>query len=300
MTISSTATATPLRIPGFLHGPQRGDVPAGIMSKIRQRAPDPSILDNRDVLIFAATISNDSLDTFATRMAESSLRNYARDLERGVPLMVGHQLLGLPIGQSVSGSYSGATVHQGARVDGTIYIVGGSVIDGHDLDSVIAAVRSGTVTDVSIGFTPGRFECSICGSDPFDWLATRCQHVPALEYESKGGKDEMAFAWVIDASLREVSLVYRGATPGAAVTGVLPLASEKAGRLASAGRLSAHSMDLIERRFGRPLPALTRSMAGAHANQAPAPTVIGTVPVAPVGLPSHLDAYAVRGFWRRG
>src|SRR5205823_2130449 len=105
-------------------------------------------------------------------------------------------------------------------------------IAGTKTNAVCGLIASGVARDVSVGFSPGHFECSICRGDPYDWFSGTCRHIPGLKYSGKGdvvtSGGTLCYAWVCDAKLREVSLVYLGATPGAQVT---DLAIEKARRM---------------------------------------------------------------------
>jgi hypothetical protein len=78
------------------------------------------------------------------------------------------------------------------------------------------------------------YRCGSCGRDLWDW---ECLHIPGLEDE----EGNINFAWVVDARLREVSTVYKGATPGAYI--------EKAREYVSQGQLSQQNIARLERKY---------------------------------------------------
>lgn len=248
------------------------------------RAPDPAIFDEHPPSFWRAEISNNSLDAYVTRMARSSLQNYAAEAEAGVSFQPSHDIYAESLGASLTGQYSGPQGNGVARVLSDFYALG-----GYDpaVDRFLVRARAGIAKDVSIGFYGGQMRCSLCGADAIQFFGMSflgCDHVPGLEYEVTGptyqpdsgtatpgaaadgaesrarkGKTrmELAFLWVEDAHLAEVSTVYEGATPGAEIVGI------KAQALADAGRLAPEQARLLETRFRLKLPAASRRWAGS-------------------------------------
>lgn len=228
---------------------------------------DPTILDERELFVWSATVSNSNLDSYFTRMHESSLRNYAEDAKAGLAYMNSHHIGGwtglaeLPLGHSFDGRYIGPSGAGPARVDETFYTFRGMAPNGTaslTTDQLIENLRSGIARDISITFMPGSYRCSI---DGLDWSSYDCRHWPGRTYprvNAKGedtGETDLAFLWVHDAHQSEASSVYDGATPGCMVS--------KAKRLAQAGEIRIETIDWLEQRYRIKLPHPARSFPGA-------------------------------------
>lgn len=189
------------------------------------------------VYLFPGTPSNQAIDHYGTRMAESSLRNYLKNVRAGVALMNSHRTGGLfagsaelPIGRLFEGELSGEILQVGKAGFGDQvgqelaawhYMIRGVRLTDVSNDDLIASIDGGTIRDESIGFSlgpDGQFTCSICGRDylnrgvRWDDEEHRCPHLAFVEYDG-----QRAFVWVERAKLAEVSLVYKGATPGAMI-----------------------------------------------------------------------------------
>lgn len=191
--------------------------PADLLERAKARAKDVSIFDEHPPIFFPIEASNNSLDAYFTRMAPSSLRNYAQDAEEGRSFQDSHNHRALGLGASLTGRYE----ENGdvARVVADIFTLPGLP----DLESFIFKMRAGIAQDVSIGFHSADHVCSVCGLDLWDW---DCWHIPGLTYEkeerdSKGNvissEEVLCFAWIENARLSEISIVYDGATPGCGI-----------------------------------------------------------------------------------
>lgn len=213
----------------------------------RSGAMDPAIFDERPPFFFAAEISSTRLDAYYTRMHPTTLKNFAAEAEAGVTFQNSHRTL-LGIGYSLGGAFirGGEGV---SRVEADFYTVPGIKLSDLDTDNFILGVRAGLVRDVSVGFYGGIFRCSICQRDMMrDW---DCYHVPGFTYaqSDEDGRvlsESQAFAWIEDAHLAEVSAVYDGATPGAAII--------KAEQEAERGRMPEVQIRTIEQRYRIHLP----------------------------------------------
>jgi hypothetical protein len=183
-----------------------------------------------DVFVFEGVCSNDRLDSYFTKMHETSLRNYSGNLQQGVPLLPNHDISQFPIGRSYNSTL------ENMEVLANWYMTRNTVINGVNTNDTIRAIKAGILKDQSVGFGGNEmwYKCSSCGRDMFDW---ECGHFPGLEDEN----GIRTFAWVMDASLREVSLVYKGATPGAYVT--------KAREYQKQGQLSERNILLLENAY---------------------------------------------------
>lgn len=208
-----------------------------------------------------AVVSNSSLDSYFTRMAKSSLRNYAADASSPtVSFQNSHRHFELPVGRSVFGQLiETGEVPAGARAEDLFPAVVVDFYSHRDLklgevavEQFLLGVNSHVIKDVSIGFKEGegfRYTCSICSGNYWSY---DCRHIAGVEYDvaptdangdpSEGEKvKRLAFIWIENARLSEVSAVYDGATTNAMII--------KAEREARAGRLDGETERFLERRF---------------------------------------------------
>lgn len=213
-----------------------------------------------------AAISNSSLDSYFTRMAKSSLQNYAADASSPtVAFQNSHRCFELPVGRSVVGQFVDApsgTSQSASRESADLFPA--VIVDFYShrdlqlgevsVEQFLLGVKTHVIKDVSIGFKEGegfRMTCSICGDDYYDW---HCQHIAGMEYAVPAGtsgvvdptdgdepQKQLCFVWVENARLSEVSAVYDGATTNAMII--------KAEREARAGRLDRTVETYLERRY---------------------------------------------------
>ncbi len=183
---------------------------------------------------FTAEISSMAVDSYHTHMADSTLRNFARDAAQGVSLLDSHDGYKLGVGYSDGGRYE---EQDGAgRAVADFYIVPGLEFGGRhsyaSTDDYIRAIEGGVVRDMSVGFYGGRWVCDLC-HQPYFGQGGACPHLAGWEYEIETGgqmQRQICTVTIHDARLSEVSLVYDGATPGAMIL--------KAEQEAAAGRMS--------------------------------------------------------------
>lgn len=202
---------------------------------INRHTIEPVTLD--DVFTFSGICSNDRLDAYFTRMDPSTtLRNYAEDLESGISLQQGHNIMENPYGRSYNGELILSDDGPGNAVRGHWYMIRNLEINGTNTNEAIRAIKAGIIRDMSIGFGGEKmsYRCGTCNRDLYDW---ECTHFPGLEDEL----GRLSFVWVVDAQLREVSTVYKGATPGAYI--------DKARQYVEQGELSAHHIVKLERQY---------------------------------------------------
>lgn len=171
------------------------------------------------VYVFPAEISNQSIDAYYTRMTDASIKQYAADASRGVAICDSHEHYQLPLGRSFYGTV--ASSEDGGLVTQSLgYLLRGiQTSGGVSSDDVIRGIEGGIYSDVSIGFIPSAYWCSICGLNMLaDW---DCAHWPGQTYEvhdpKTGSVSEVLCVADVDARLAEYSLVYEGATPNAMV-----------------------------------------------------------------------------------
>ena len=223
---------------------------APLLATAKKRALDPSIFDEFPPYIWQSEISSDRLDAYYTVMdPETTLANYAADAEAGVAVLIGHDSRAAPTGYSLTGVLESGSV---TRVLSDAY-----ALSDPATAPILNRLRAGVIRDVSVGFSPrgAQCVCSICGLDM--WRSWDCWHIPGIEYDVESGKKStkggtsvrapiLATGKIVGAHLSEYSLVYDGATPGAAVL--------QAARNAEAGRLSAGQARVIEQRYRMALP----------------------------------------------
>jgi hypothetical protein len=234
------------------------DGETSLLDIAKRHAFDPSVFEESPPYFWRALISNSMLDAYYTRMHSSSLKNYAADAADGVSFQNSHTTRQLGVGRSLTGRFTGGS---NARVEADFYTVPGIRLNSEiGTDDFIRGVRSGLIHDVSIGFYGGEYRCSVCSRDMLrDW---DCWHIPGVRYDKEGKRDpegEVAIAWIHDARLSEVSAVYDGATPGAAIV--------KAQREAEAGRIRPDDKRLVEVRYRIHLPDKTTRVVAVETEQ---------------------------------
>ncbi len=207
----------------------------------KDRAYDPAIFDERAPIFFGAEFTSNRLDGYFTRMAPDTITNFVNGAREGVSFQDSHETRELGLGRTLYAEKE--EVGDLVRGFADIFTLPGLP----DLDEFIYRYRAGIAKDVSVGFSGGQFMCSICNQSIWDW---RCPHCPGIEYdvEEVNAKGEvisksrqLAFAWVRGATLNEISAVYKGATPGAAIL--------KAQREAAGGRMTPDVASLLENRY---------------------------------------------------
>lgn len=222
--------------------------PSELLTLAKSRAPDPTIFDQHAPFLWLSEISSDRMDAYFTVMDPlTTLVNYAADAAAGVAVLVGHDSRSLPIGHSLTGTLE----HVG---DITRVISDAYALTDDSSAPAINKVRAGVVRDISVGFSyrGASCICSICNRDMYrDW---KCWHIPGMSYKRTDNPDDtmtdpngaLCTGLIVGAHLSEYSLVYDGATPGAAVL--------QAKRAAEAGRLTTQQARLIEQRYRINLP----------------------------------------------
>lgn len=242
------------------------DTGAGsLLDLARANAPDPSIFDEHPPVFFDVRASDNTLDSFFTRMMPSTLKNYARDAgaNGGVPFLDSHKTGTVTqiLGRTVRGVYTRGGADRPHRVVVTVLTqptLNESQRIYYDL------LRSGQARDVSVGFKDGRMVCSICGGAMLRWFRSdpgkaACYHIPGVEYEvvdSSGtptGDRVRAEGLIEDAGLGELSGVHHGSNENAEFLGF-----KKARQMADAGVLTPATRAAVEHVYGLILPQPAR------------------------------------------
>lgn len=225
-------------------------------------------LNPNGMFLFRVVPSTQALDGYGTRMRASSIKRYAGECEDGVPFMNAHRTGGwfetaeLPLGYSFFGKTVGKPVREdvllegddrevdlfdpGLSVEAWDYMARDHYPNGNaqpGTNDIIRAVETKTLRSVSIGFgrvgTEGvRYTCGLCGKEiGWGWYEgdQYCDHVPLVKDRETG---LTAFAWV-EASMKEHSAVWKGATPGAVILGQARAAMRR-------GDLTSEEIDFLQ------------------------------------------------------
>ncbi len=231
-----------------------------LLDLARKRAPDPSVFEKCPPFFWLSEISSDRLDAYFTIMdPDTTLVNYARDAAEGVAVLIGHNATGLPVGTSLTGTLE--------RTGDIVRVLSDAyALQEAATEPIINRIKAGIARDISVGFLGRRkgakCACSICDRDM--WRDWDCWHIPGFEYEVDADESsagaigakvmKLCTGRIINASLSEYSLVYDGATPGAAVI--------QAQRAAEAGKITTQQTKLIEQRYRIRLPDRQLSVSG--------------------------------------
>jgi len=205
---------------------------AAMMDMLKGKMHDPAMLDNMTPFFWSAEISNGNVDSYFTHMLPSTLTNFANDASNGVSFLNSHRHNELPLGRSLRG------VYEQDRVVADFYTMPGLNLNGVTTDDFITGIKTGLLSDVSVGFAGGSHFCDICRMDYRSW---DCPHVAGMKYDIQGGGQVTATVSVDNARLCEVSAVFDGATPDATIL--------KATRMIEAGELKPDAVRMLEARY---------------------------------------------------
>jgi hypothetical protein len=200
-----------------------------------------------EVFIFEGVISDDSLDSFKTRMdPETTLRNYAQDLQSGVSLLDGHDTSKEPFGRSFDSEIrqSGDLTQVVAR----FYILRDGNSNGRSTNDIIRNIEGGIVRDMSVGFAAG-IDDYICSIDGKPMMMS--PYFPGDRTED----GQEAFYWIKNAHLREVSTVYKGSNANAFI--------EKARQMISDGQMDENRISVLQEGLGTRFDELDKSFFNA-------------------------------------
>jgi len=164
-----------------------------------------------------AEISNGELDTDGHIMGEDTLKNFARGAKAGVQVKDSHEYKN-GFGKTFDGKYESGEnrVVSGLRITRNMPL--GDNKSYPISDSFITAIEDEIITQVSIGAYGGDLICNICDASMYG--SRDCYHWPLCTYliDTDGVKEQVVCtATYVGGKLREVSLVDKGATPGAEI-----------------------------------------------------------------------------------
>ncbi|MDT2759277.1 hypothetical protein [Enterococcus xiangfangensis] len=203
-----------------------------------------------ELFVFEGTISDDSLDSFDTRMdPETTLKNYADDLTRGISLMSGHATDKEPFGRSFDSSVR--ENGELTQVIGHFYMLRDSTSNGQSTNDIIRNIEGGIIRDMSVGFMAG-VEDYVCSADGKTMMMS--PYFPGDRMEN----GEKVFYWIKNAHLREVSTVYKGSNPNAYI--------EKARQIVSDGLMDENRIAVLQQGLGTRFDELDKSFFDAFKN----------------------------------
>jgi len=234
--------------PAKVHRVKAGERAALLDLAKNSGAFDVSVFDEVEPFFWSAEISNDQVDAYYTRMLDTTLVNFANDSRAGVAFLNSHNHDELPMGRSLNGVMEAGTGRK--RVVSDFFTLPGLELSDVKTDHFITGVRSGIISDVSVGFHGGEWYCDICGGNYRKYDS--CQHIAGMKVETKNGLVTVTVG-IDGAHLSEVSAVYDGATPDATII--------KARSMAEAGELDPKLRSTIEDRYRIKLPTV-RTFAG--------------------------------------
>ncbi len=137
-----------------------------------------------------------------TRFKAGALADVSSKINtQGLPVLANHDSSRFPIGM-----WYKAKVDENDQVIAEFYIPK----EVPEYEDVKSRVESGILDSVSIGFSAGIHDCSICGNDIYDY--ENCSHIPGRKYDN-----EIAYVELDEIKASEGSLVYSGAVPAAKI-----------------------------------------------------------------------------------
>ena len=163
-----------------------------------------------DEMQFDFCVSSAKRDGHFSYMDEKTLRNYASEAEAGVPFMVDHQDgVRSQIGRSIRGEFDESS----KEVNATISMLRDTddTPENMRVNEFIRRIERKYYTSCSVGFRGGDEICRLDNKPIWDWARDNpCEHIPGRTYDGKVCEYD-----VVDAHLREVSLVPSGSNPDA-------------------------------------------------------------------------------------
>ena len=163
-----------------------------------------------DEVQFDFCVSSGKRDGHFSYMDEKTLRNYASEAQGGVPFMVDHEDgLRSQIGRSIRGEYS----ESAKEVNATISMLRDTddTPQNMKVNEFIRRIERKYYTACSVGFRGGDEICRLDNKPIWDWARDNpCEHIPGRTYDG-----QLCEYDVVDAHLREVSLVPSGSNPDA-------------------------------------------------------------------------------------
>lgn len=203
-----------------------GKVTDSQLEKINKMAFKP--LKKDEIFVFYDLMIDDQLvESYHFVIHENLLNKFLEDVNKGIPLLLHHDVSKLPVGRSFEGKLvkeKDETYGTVTTLYGSFYIdLGRNLDSGVSTDDIVKGILSGAISDTSIGFRADSMKCSICGNDIRNFML--CEHIPGVEYYvERDGKLNKEVCYAIlgedgKGELLENSLVYAGACDRAGIVG---------------------------------------------------------------------------------
>jgi hypothetical protein len=176
------------------------------------RPPEP--VTSQDILIRSMYIVSDEVNSYGGRFPVDEHDRLAGLLVDS-PVLVGHRKDGLPIGRT----FHACTVERNGRPWVRSYFYWLKSAEG--AETLRDNIDKGVYKECSIGFTYLLPECSVCGDD-----IRRCRHNLFQSYGTAENESRCHFNYRKIERVLETSLVFRGATPGTAMSKDLTMTAE--------------------------------------------------------------------------
>lgn len=192
---------------------------------INRRTLEPMTEEN--CFVFENMMVDNQETFYGFKLHRRLLETFLQDCGEGIPLLMNHNSRQLPVGRLFDARLVD-TPGDGEMITslyGDFYIdLGRMTESGMSTDDVVKGIKSGTISDTSIGFVAETWECNICHQDVRSW---HCPHFPGREYEiidEDGNKEIIRCLPIVGrdgkGELLENSLVYSGACGRAKITGL--------------------------------------------------------------------------------
>jgi hypothetical protein len=178
-----------------------------MLELINNSLPVGSKLTRDGVFVRAMYVTSDAVNTQGGRFRSEDLSALS-SLISGVPVMIGHDKSKLPIGRCFK---SELVERSGAKWAKAWFYW---LKDCSEADDLRAKIDGGICNECSLSFSFSVPECSICGGD-----IRKCSHLAGKTYRDELGDIKVChFIYAGIKTVNEISLVYRGAVPGTAIT----------------------------------------------------------------------------------
>ncbi|MBU1317580.1 MAG: hypothetical protein KKG33_05470 [candidate division Zixibacteria bacterium] len=188
-------------------GAVRNEVSREFVEIINQTMSPVRPLDPDEVCVRTMLVTSDAVNSQGGRFPTSELPRLC-EMIPGTPVMIGHDKSKLPIARCFR---SELVEHDGkAWVKAWFYWI--KTTSGSE--DLRRNIDGGIYTECSLGFSFGLPECSVCSGD-----IRKCSHIAGREYRGQSGNSvNCHFRYRNVSRVNEISLVYRGAVPGTAIS----------------------------------------------------------------------------------
>jgi len=195
------------------------------LSRINKFSMKP--LSAEDVFVFRPLMIDDQETSYVSIVHPNLLKTFMQNSCKGVGLLLSHNSGSLPVGRTFNAEliqeYDMETNNLCTSLYGEVYIaLDRNTESGMSTTDIAKGIETGTIFDVSVGFSAKEQTCSICGGDIRSY--SECPHNPGKDYsiDNEDGTSCVKKCQVIvgedgKGELLELSLVYAGACDRATI-----------------------------------------------------------------------------------